>query len=229
MIITIDGPAASGKSTIAYLLAKHTGGFYINSGLLFRALAYSILQDVSHPEKLIHEQKALDEYLQRYFQQFTYDFSPDTGPTLSYKEHTLTAQLKSPEVSSYASVIATVPTIRTALLTYQRELAKNHNVIADGRDCGTVVFPHADYKFFITANETIRAQRLQKELAGHNKPLSLQESIALIHERDARDTKRAHAPLQIASDAYCIDNSSLTIEETLTCVLAQLSTNNQPK
>ncbi len=219
MIITIDGPAASGKSTVAYLLAKHTGGFYINSGLLFRALAFSILRDVTDPLHLLHDQKALDEFVQ---QNLAYDFSSDTGPVIYYKGEPITSLLKTPEVTTYASVIAEQPTVRITLLNYQRTLARNKNVIADGRDCGTVVFPDAEFKFFITADEVLRAQRLQNDLAQDKRPLSFQKSITLIHERDSRDSGRSHAPMTIPPDAYCIDNSTLTIEETLNRVLSQL-------
>lgn len=219
MIITIDGPSASGKSTIASLLARQTKSFYINSGLLFRALAFSILEEKRDASTLLHDQSALDEYIKK---SLDYTFTPETGVTLYHRGRVITPFLKSPEVTSYSSVIATEPVVRQALLTYQRALAKNRNVIADGRDCGTVVFPEATFKFFITADETIRAQRLQKDLASHNKFLSLEEATFLIHERDSRDAARLHAPLKQSPDAYCIDTSTLSIEETLDCVVTHL-------
>ncbi|MBA2306647.1 (d)CMP kinase [Candidatus Dependentiae bacterium] len=219
MIITIDGPAASGKSTLASLVAQRTESFYINSGLLFRALAFSMLMYVPDPNTLIHDQNTLDDFIKQFF---TYDFSPATGPVVRYKDQDITTLLKTPEVSSYASVIAAEPVVREALLIFQRRLAENQNVIADGRDCGTVVFPYATYKFFITADENVRAQRLQKDLTHQNTFLSLEESKALLHERDTRDTTRSHAPLQAAPDAYCIDNSLLSVEETLNCILSHL-------
>lgn len=218
MIITIDGPAASGKSTIAHLLAQKIGAFYINSGLLFRALAYILLQQKEDHTSLVKDTERLNSFL---YNDVDYYYIKEE-PLIAYKGHVITPLLKTPEVSSYASIIATEPTVRNVLLEYQRMLARHTDVIADGRDCGTVVFPHADFKFFITAQEAIRAQRFQHDLAKQNRTISLKESIALLQERDQRDSSRSTAPLEKAPDAFCIDTSFLSIEETVACVLSKL-------
>ncbi len=208
---------ASGKSTVARLLAEQTKSFYINSGLLFRALAFLLLEKRVQPESILHDLPALTQFVKECL---FYSYNPKTGPVVSYKNLIITPFLKTSAVSSAASILATESTVRQVFLTYQRTLAENHDVVADGRDCGTVVFPAASFKFFITAHVTVRAQRFQQDKERHNVALSLEESIALVHERDTRDSMRIYAPLKPSSDSCILDNSSLTIQETLDCILS---------
>ncbi|MBA3954511.1 (d)CMP kinase [Candidatus Dependentiae bacterium] len=208
MIITIDGPAASGKSTVARLLAQQLDYYYLNSGLLYRALAY-----VMHDQDITHVSESgllalLDPAC------FTY-CSTVAGGAIIYKSQDITPYLKSPSIDQVASRISALKEVRQALLEFQRSFARSYSLVTDGRDCGTVVFPHADYKFFLIAAVEVRAARWQKDQIKKGINLSLKESQQRIEERDQRDSTRVLSPLVVAADAYIIDNSQLTQEQTV--------------
>ena len=209
MIITIDGPTASGKSTIAQRVAQKLNYLYINSGLLFRAVAHlSNELSVSTPE------------LVQLISTLTYKYDEDQGAQIYYKNTNITQHLKTAAIDRKASEIATIPEIRDALLAYQRSLAHQHNSVAEGRDCGTVVFPQAAYKFYITAQIQIRAQRWIKDQAFKGNIYTLDEAKKFIEERDDRDAQRSVAPLSIPPEAHSIDTTFLTIEEAVNAVLS---------
>ncbi len=199
MIITIDGPVASGKSTIAELLAKKRGYLYLNTGLLFRAVAYL----------LYIKNQTLN------LSALTYTYTKDNGAQILYKDHNITPLLKTPEMDQLASQVATQKEVREALLVYQRQVAKEHNVVAEGRDTGTVVFPHADYKFYITASLEERAKRWQAYQLIRRNNYTLEDSIAMVNERDTRDEQRNVAPLRIPTGAHVIDTSDMTIDDAV--------------
>lgn len=258
MIITIDGPTASGKSTVARLLAEQLGYMHINSGLLFRALAYILLKHAEKYEVLpkkhvTHEhekvsifKKIITQYPELLDVQsienliaeekLHYRFVKDKGAEVFIKHEHITPYLKSPLIDETASIIATHASVRQILLDYQRTLADEHNVVADGRDCSTVVFPNADYKFFLTASLDVRAQRWAGSLTLHprnsrsqesafnaagrqmhpgSNQLSLAECKQIVAARDERDSTREIAPLKQASDAYIIDSSKMTVQEVI--------------
>ena len=253
MIITIDGPTASGKSTIAQLLAEQLDATHINSGMLFRGLAYILIQRAHNliasgaikKDGILDEstktqsffRKIVEEYpelldaasLEKVLQeeQFNYRFVNGEGPQIFIREQQITSLLKTPEIDAAASVIATHAGVRQVLLDFQRNLATQTSVVADGRDCGTVVFPHADYKFFLTASLEVRASRwcraLEKRIAATQpeqaKPMVVQLTPEnckhIVEERDKRDSTRELAPLKPASDAYIIDSSKMTVQEVL--------------
>ncbi len=199
MIITIDGPVASGKSTVARLLAKKLGYQYLNTGLMFRAVAYL----------LYTKNRSLN------LTELVYTYNPQDGAQILYKDSNITPLLKTPEMDQLSSQVATQPEVRTALLTYQRQLAEKNNVVAEGRDTGTIVFPNADYKFFITASPEIRAKRWRGYQHKQGKEYSLKESINIIKERDQRDSAREVAPLIVPEDAHTIDTSAMSIEQAV--------------
>lgn len=209
MTITIDGPTASGKSTVAQLVAQHLNVLYINSGLLFRAVAY-----VLHAKHRLNEPFTHKEIIEL-FHSHEISYSSLPAPEIFYQQSPITTLLKTPQIDKAASIIATNPEVRVALLEYQRELADNDSVVADGRDCGTVVFPQAEHKFFITASLEVRAQRWQKD----HPEIPLKDCKEILQERDTRDAMRSIAPLKPAPDALIIDTSDMTIEDVVNTIL----------
>ena len=213
--ITIDGPAASGKSTIARKLAEHLNTIYVDTGMLYRALAYFALKrdiDVhSHPETFIEFLAEIDLYFKRRIGNEIDLFLNDGLLPMT--------ELRRSEVSSTASQIATIPEVRRWLIPRQRELAKFGLIVMDGRDIGTVIFPKAKHKFFINASAEERTRRRFLQ-SGENENQATAESVAAeIAARDHRDSNRAVAPLRPASDAIRIDTTELSVEEVLTKIL----------
>lgn len=238
MIITIDGPTASGKSTIARSLAQQLGYMHINSGLLFRALAYVLYNKVAdHHKQMSIElfKEALNEdhaflevhAIENACKRFSYLFTSGAGSEILLCGKPITDLLKNPKIDQAASLIGTHVSVRQVLLDYQRTLANDYNIVADGRDCGTVVFPHADYKFFLTASLDVRASRLGRaEGTLHH---SFEETKKAIVERDARDSQRSLAPLMPASDSYIIDSSHMTVQEVITEMISTIGMAASPK
>ncbi len=218
MIITIDGPTASGKSTIAQLLAEQLSALYINSGLLFRAVAY-ILQSRGFDMTYLNSHESIAALFSN--ESIRYKYTPGTGAHIFFEHTDITPFLTTPDIDRAASLIATQPSVRQALLDYQRKLADDFDVVADGRDCGTVVFPEADYKFYITADLRIRAMRWQRAHKNH-KNLNLEEVEKIIAQRDKRDSNREIAPLKPAYDSFIIDTSHMTIQEVLNTLRASM-------
>lgn len=200
MIIAIDGPAASGKGTLAKRLAAHYGYPCLDTGLLYRAVALSLLdagQPMSDREGAQAAARALD--LSRY---------PETA-------------LKAPKVSEAASIVSAIPEVRTALLAYQKDFAaRAPGAVLDGRDIGTVIAPHAEVKIFVTANPEIRARRRFLELQQSGATLSEAEVLADIRRRDERDSSRGVAPLKIAPDAHLLDTTAMNADAVLAAAIA---------
>jgi len=205
MIITIDGPSASGKSSLARAIAKELNLFYLNSGLLFRAVAYVKLNYKIDDIKMI-------------LSNLTYCFD-GINETINYNGENITKFLKTPEIDNAASQLSTNQDIRNALLHFQYELAKENSLVTDGRDCGSVIFPNADVKIYLTASLKVRAMRWQHDMQSKGKQFSLQEAQEKISERDQRDKNRIISALKIPKDAVVIDNSDLSQKETFEKVL----------
>lgn len=215
MIITIDGPTASGKSTIARKLALKLGITYINTGLLFRAIAYlvNIKHDINLNELLLESKE----------NPLQYRYSQEHGAQIFYNDTEITPLLKTELMDLLASRIALNEDVRGCIEHYQKQLACTQSVIADGRDCGTIIFPHADYKFYITARLEVRASRWQQDQEKKGFHYSLNECKKLLEERDLRDSTRTLAPLAIPHGALIIDTSTMNIEEVITTCLAEIS------
>jgi CMP/dCMP kinase len=192
MIIAIDGPAASGKGTLGKRLAAHYGLRHLDTGLIYRAVAKALLDGGHSPgnrARAVAAAEALD-------------------PT-QFDE----PALKSPAVGEAASVISAVPEVRGALLSFQRSFGRMPpGAVLDGRDIGTVIFPDADVKIFLTATAEMRAQRRAVELERAGNDISEAEVLADIRRRDERDTGRAAAPLKPAPEAYLLDTTHLDID-----------------
>lgn len=200
MIIAIDGPAASGKGTIAKRVAAHLGYACLDTGLLYRAVA----RDVMEGNASLEDEAAATQ-IARTLDPETLD---DPGLRLA-------------AVGDAASVVARMPGVRAALLDLQRNFAAQEpGAVLDGRDIGTVICPDADVKLFITADVEVRAQRRYAEQKARGEPVSYEAVLATIKARDARDSGRADAPMKIADDAVVLDTTAMDIDAALTAALA---------
>ncbi|HVJ84472.1 MAG TPA: (d)CMP kinase [Caulifigura sp.] len=203
MIVTIDGPAGTGKSTAAKRLAAALGFEYLDTGAMYRAVAALCLEAEVELNSLGAAEIAR-----------TSDITFQGGRTIA-RGLDVTEYLRSPEVTQAASIVAQHPEVRAALVARQRELAGVLNFVCEGRDQGTVVFPQAECKFFLTASPEERARRRMQELALTGKHVSFEELLTQQRERDERDVTRSVAPLRPASDAIVIDTTSITLPEVL--------------
>lgn len=215
MIITIDGPAVSGKSTVAELLAKKLGYYYLYSGLLFRAAAYLLHTHAGYDLDTLQDiaEKDLELYLDP--ERLEYSYSPTKGARVFFDEIDITQKLHGVFMGQLASVIATSASVRAFLKEMQYKIADKKNIVVDGRDSGTAVFSDADYKFYLTASLLVRAHRLQEALHKKGKEITVDDAMHEIETRDNRDVQRAVAPLMVADSAITIDNSKLSRHDTM--------------
>ena len=194
--IAIDGPSGAGKSTVAKALAKKLGYIYVDTGALYRAIGLYVRRAGVLPENSAGVIALL----------------PEIDVRLAY-------EIRTNEISAYASKVSAIPEVRTFLLELQRDMAKKNNVIMDGRDIGTVILPDADVKIFMTASPEARIRRRYEELLASGQSVTLEEVAAAVHERDKNDSTRKVAPAIPAADAVFVDNSG-TFEDTLSNVIS---------
>lgn len=208
--IAIDGPAAAGKSTLARLLAKKLGGYYVNTGDMYRALTWAALQNNLDPEK---QEEELLELLQNW--SLEYKLENDGNMQLYFNEKPIAQEnLRNPEVTEIVSQVAKIPALRKWMLQKQRDSAKLGIIVMEGRDIGTVIFPEAKFKFFVTASALERARRRMAQSNEVKEGATLEKVVAEIEERDRIDSSRSEAPLKAANDAQIINNDSMTKYET---------------
>jgi len=209
LIITIDGPAASGKSTVARLLAQKLGADFLDTGAMYRAVTFAAMQD---SVDLNDEEKLLDCLGAHRFQ-----FSPRAGKmTVSVDDADVTEQIRSPEVTANARFIASAPKVREKLVEMQRQFAAGRKkIVTEGRDQGTVAFADANVKFFLTADPAERARRRQAELKARGGGESLERVQEAIEQRDDGDRSRAAGPLKQAEDAIVVDTTNLSIDQVV--------------
>lgn len=206
--VAVDGPAGAGKSTIAKLVAKKQGYIYVDTGAMFRALAVHFLKKNILPEEKEKIIEACNDA--------KVSISYENGVQQVYlNDVNVTLELRAEQVGNMASKISSIPKVRTKLLELQRSLAKEKDVIMDGRDIGTVVLPNANVKIFLTASVETRAKRRFDELKEKGENCSLEAIAKDIQERDERDMTRKTAPLRQAEDAVLIDSSNMTITEVV--------------
>jgi len=211
--IAIDGFSSTGKSTVAKQLANLLGYVYIDSGAMYRAITlYALQNDCFVTDKL--DQEKLLKALQDIKINFHFD-QKDQKSRIYLNEKDVEHLIRGMEVSSRVSLVAAVPEVRDKLVALQREISKSQNVIMDGRDIGSVVFPHADVKFFMTATPEERARRRYEELKAKGDNTSLAEVLENLKTRDHIDSTRAHSPLIQTDDAIVVDNTNLTQNEQL--------------
>lgn len=198
MIVTIDGPAGTGKSTVARRLAEALGFEYLDTGAMYRMIAVKTLADGADPEDPDAVAAVADAARM--------DFSGGR-PLLNGVD--VGSQLRTSEATRVASLVAQIPAVREALVARQREIAGRSNIVCEGRDQGTVAFPHAECKFFLTADPLERARRRHRDLIDQGQEVDFEELVREQHERDRRDEERAIAPLKPAADAAVIETTSL--------------------
>ena len=228
MIITIDGPAASGKSSAARSLALKLHYYYLNSGMLYRAVGYCLLNHAHVPLNQLADADA--QQYKACLQTLEYEYDVNSGAMrILIEKKDVTFFLKDPLIDKAASLVGENKTIRTILLHMQKQIGlQHHKLIAEGRDAGSVVFPHAQTKFFLTAQQGVRALRwLNDQIKKGNMNLTYEQALQMIKERDLRDVSRPLAPLQIAADYMVIDNSSMDFAQTIRTILTIISNNEQ--
>lgn len=210
--VAIDGPAGAGKSTMARRAAQTLNFVYVDTGAIYRTVAYAALSRGVSPED--------GEAVAALLPEIRLDLSWQDGiQHMLLNGCDVTAEIRKPEVSDGASKVAALPVVRDFLMETQRNAAKTHSVIMDGRDIGTVVLPEADVKIFLSASPEVRAKRRLLELQAQNRPVTFEEVLRDIKERDYRDSHRKTAPLCKADDAVLLDTSDLTLEESVDAIL----------
>jgi len=207
-VITIDGPSGSGKGVITERLAKITGFHILDSGALYRLVGYAARLD--HIE--LDQEQALASLAAGLDVTFSPNPEPDQALRISLRQQDVTWEIRTDQAGVDASLVARLASVRRALGELQISFRKPPGLIADGRDMGTVVFPAADLKIFLTASASARAERRYKQLKDKDIDVSLAALLKSIQERDARDTGRAIAPLKPAADAIVIDSTLLSID-----------------
>ena len=207
--IAIDGPAGAGKSTIARALAKELGFYYVDTGAIYRTVAYFL-------DLLGVSPKDVDG-VERYIDELTIEIQYDEEG----KQHMLmngmdvSDEIRTQDISQKASLVSAHAVVREVLLDMQRDVARKHNVIMDGRDIGTVVLPKADVKIFLTASAEVRAKRRCDELNAKGQKANYEQTLKDIQQRDYQDTHRPIAPLKMARDSIKLDTSDLDIDGVL--------------
>jgi len=212
IIIAIDGPAGSGKSTTARLVAQKLGYIYIDTGAMYRALTLKVIELGIDP----NDESSIIKIAENTKIELLYE-NGNLKVILDGKD--VSEKIRSPEVTSLVSIVSAHPKLRDIMVKKQRELGRNGGVVMDGRDIGTVVFPDADLKIFMTADVRERAKRRQKELKAQGFDVEIEKLIKEIEERDKFDSTREIGPLKKADDAIEIDTTNLTIDEQVELVL----------
>lgn len=212
IIVAIDGHSSCGKSTMAKDLAREVGYIYVDTGAMYRAVTlFAMRNNLFDAEGNINTER-LEQLLPEV--KISFKLDPETSrPMACLNGEVVEQEIRSLEVSQHVSPIAALPFVRAKLVEQQQAMGKEKGIVMDGRDIGTVVFPKAELKIFVTASAEIRAQRRFKELEAKGMPADFDDILKNVEERDYIDSHRATSPLRQADDALVLDNSHLTIEE----------------
>ena len=211
--VAIDGPSGAGKSTLARAVSASLGFLYVDTGAIYRTIGL-FARDTGID---LDGEDGIAAALPGLRVELRYDETGQQRMLLNGRDVSETIRL--PEISRYASAVSALPVVRAYLLETQRELARKHNVVMDGRDIGTVVLPDAEVKVYLTASAEVRAERRWRELEQRGTPQPFAEVLRDIEDRDYRDTHRAAAPLRQAADAVLLDTSALSFQESLEALL----------
>ena len=207
--VAIDGPSGAGKSTLAKAAAAALGICYVDTGAIYRTIGYGVYCRGIDPS----DAAAVAAVLPEMRLELHYDQAGLQRMKLAGRD--VTEEIRLPEMSKYASKVSAIPAVRDFLLELQRDQARRRSVIMDGRDIGTVVFPDAELKLFMTADTAVRACRRYKELTGKGMSVTMEEVERNIRERDKADMSRAVSPLRQADDAIVLDNSHMSVDEQM--------------
>lgn len=224
IIIAIDGYSSTGKSTTAKLVANALQYVYIDTGAMYRAVTYLALQQkfLSSSEEGKEKQSIDEQGLLTALEQsaISFRYNSQRGASELYLNgENIEKEIRSMTVATYVSEVAKIPQVRAYLVNLQRQMGDQKGIVMDGRDIGTVVFPEAELKIFMTASEQIRAQRRFEELQQKGEEASYEQVLKNIQERDYQDTHRTESPLQKAGDAIEIDNSDTTVIEVVSQIV----------
>jgi cytidylate kinase len=217
-IVTIDGPAGAGKSTVSKMLARRLNYIYLDTGAMYRAVALRAQREGIDPK----DEPALEWLCGDMEISFR---ESGEGQRLICQGEDVTERIRDPEIGWMASVVSTMRPVREALSALQRKMSSRGGVVAEGRDMGTVVFPGARFKFFLVADPRERSLRRYRELKAKGREIKLEEVEREVRERDAQDSSRELAPLRPAEDAQLIDSTGLTPEEVVARMLAVIQKN----
>lgn len=215
LIIAIDGPAGSGKSTSAKLIAKKLGYLYIDTGAMYRAITYLALKN-----KVVKDESRILELARKSKIELKYN---DGNLVVMLNDHDISNEIRSTEVNANVSDVSKISVVRKLLVEKQRELGeKNNGVVMEGRDIGTVVFPNADVKIFLTASLDTRADRRAKEYFQNGSEVIIEDIKNNLSNRDRIDSSRKDSPLIKAPDAIAIDTTNVTIEEQVNLIIQEV-------
>ena len=220
IIIAVDGFSSCGKSTFAKAIARRLGYIFIDTGAMYRAVTLYALEHGAIRSGIVDEEavvRLLDQIA------ITFRFNPDRGASDIYVNGDLAeGKIRTIEVSNCVSRVSAIPEVRSKLVAMQQEMGRRKGVVMDGRDIGTVVFPHAEMKLFMTADPHVRALRRYDELRAKGDDVSLEQIEENVRSRDKADMSRAVSPLRQAEDAIVLDNSHMTVDEQMEWFMEQL-------
>lgn len=214
--IAIDGPSGAGKSTVAKALAARLGIVYVDTGALYRTVGYYVRTQGADP----HSAREVEALLPHIRLELRYE---NGAQQVYLNGEPMGDRIRTPEMSMYASAVSAIPAVRAFLLETQRAIAREHSVVMDGRDIGTVILPDADVKIYLTASDECRARRRYEELRDKGMEVDYESVLSDMRERDRNDSSRAVAPAVAAKDAIVFDNSGMQPEECVSGLMTVIS------
>ena len=219
MIVAIDGPAATGKSTSAKKVSRELGFTHLDTGAMYRCVTLSVLRN----QIILDNENALSQLLNELDIRLE---KLDDELVVYLNGEDVSDEIRKAEVTSYVSTVSALSQVRNALVRIQRNIAKNQDCVVEGRDIGTIVFPDAEFKFFLVADDFVRARRRQLDLIAIGEEKSIEVLVEEIRQRDFLDSERSNSPLRKADDAIEIDTSKMTFDEQVAFMVNRVKNDN---